>query len=69
VHALAEATPRGRGAVHDLLETWRVVTPDLRLPPPLADDDPFGGTAGTPLLDAAELLDRAQFLVSAGTGQ
>ena len=69
VHALAEATPRGRGAVHDLLETWRVVTPDLRLPPPLADDDPFGGTAATPLLDAAELLDRAQFLVSAGTGQ
>jgi len=68
VHALAVAVPSGPGAVHDLLEAWRVVTPDLRLPPPLDDDDPFGGTAGTPLLDAAELLDRAQFLVPIGTG-
>ena len=66
VHALAEATPRGSDAVHDLLETWRVVTPELTLPPPLDHDDPFAGTAATPLLDAAELLDRAQFLLPAG---
>jgi len=62
---LAALAREGPEAVDRALRGWRVSAPALGLPPPLA-----GGYHGqrTPLVDAAELLDRAQTLAAAVDG-